>query len=167
MRGSGILCYRNTRCSLGGSSREPQEHSLPSVCPSVPTTAAAPSTGVTPAPRAGGNTTAHLTSGFRSFPFLVASKHSILCQWSSFHILWVIFRWGMWGLFYCTPQERWGELQKLFETAPSSTTGPAKLLGSPGVLEKQDSVQTPQEWGAQAGRGRILGGFSARRSSKN
>lgn len=57
-------------------------------------------------------------------------------------------------------------MQKPFETAASSTMESAELLGSPGTLEKQESVQRPQAWEAQAGRDRILGGFSARRSSK-
>lgn len=35
------------------------------------------------------------------------------------------------------------------------------------MLEKQETAQRPQEWEAQAGRDRILGGFSARRHSKN
>lgn len=58
-------------------------------------------------------------------------------------------------------------MQKPFETAASSTLGSAKLLRGPGMLEKQENVQRPHEWEAQAGRDRILGGFSARRHSKN
>lgn len=58
-------------------------------------------------------------------------------------------------------------MQKPFEAAASSTLGSAKLLRGPGMLEKQETVQRPQEWEAQAGRDRISGGFSARRHRKN
>lgn len=86
MRGSGILWYQNTSCSLGGSSREPQEHSLPSVCPSVPITAQ----GSLQPPGHRGTQLHHLTSGSRSCPFLVVNRTTvfcIFCQWSSFCIL--------------------------------------------------------------------------------
>lgn len=56
-------------------------------------------------------------------------------------------------------------VQKSFETAPSSTMGSAKLLESPEGAGREESVQKLLRWEAQAGRDKVLGGFSAKRGA--
>lgn len=156
----GFLWCQNTRCSLGGSSREPQEHSLPSVCPSVPITAAAPSSGGTPSPQ--DTQLHHLTPACRRGFLGDKQEQGILCQWSS-SLSCEGFLGEECGVCFTDPNRRGEGSCKSHLRFPQQHHG----ISISGMLEKQEPVQTPREWAAQAARDRISGGFSARRSSKN
>ena len=168
MKGSGISWYQNTCCSLGDSSTEPHEPLAP-LC--LTRSAHHSRSGEQRGPfipqcrreshvAQGGQLLIHLTSGFSSFPF-----------WWCFvsveflHILRVIFRWQMWGLFYIHNGRDEGSCKSHLRLLPAAPWDQQRCWRVQGMLEEQEPVQKPQKWEAEADRDRVLGSFSAKRGA--
>jgi len=69
------------------------------------------------------------------------------------------------GCVLHTQRERRGKLRKHLRLFAAAPWDQQRLWRVHGTLEEQELVQKPQEWEAQAGRGRVQGDFSAKRGA--
>lgn len=108
----------------------------------------------------GSRNPAHIS--FQHLSFFVVNRNTASCISGVSPCSVGGLRWGMWGLFYINRRGK-GCCKSHLRLLPAAPRDQQSCWEVQGCWRSR----RPQDWEVQAGRDRILGGFSPRRSSKD